>query len=178
MFSRRRFLRWGLGGAVAVGLGGVLAWRTTGYDVPASIAARLRSLNAKEYLVVEAAAARILRSDRPGDPSAADVEAALFIDGFVASLDPAQRADLRRLLHLLENALPLTAGHVSRFTRLEGPAQDEVLTAMMESPIGLVRGAFDSLKSLSVMAYYRDPRTWPQIGYDGPLRGRPLRRAG
>ncbi len=171
--GRRRLLRWGLGGAAAVGLGGLFAWQTSGYEVPSAIARRLRALTPKEYLIVEAAAARILRSDRPEDPAPGELEVALFVDGFVARLDEATRDDLKKLLHLLEHGLPLSAGRASRFTRLDGPGQDGVLAAMMNSSVGLLRGAFDSLRSLCAMAYWRDPRTWQAIGYDGPLVARP-----
>lgn len=171
--SRRRFVRWGIGGTIAVGLGSVLAWQLRGYVVSSDVERRLRALNAKEYLIVKAAAARILRSDRPEDPTADDLDVALFVDELVARLDEATRDDLKKLLHLLEHGLPISSGHVSRFTRLDGEGQDAVLTAMMMSSVGLLRGAFDSLKSLCAMAYYRDPRTWAAIGYDGPWVARP-----
>lgn len=171
--SRRRFLRIGLAGTAALAAGGVLAWQMSGYDAPEATVRRLRALSPKEYLIVSAVAARILRADAPDVPSAADVEVALFIDGMVARLDPANRADLLSLLHLLEHALPLRSGYTSRFTHLDGARQDAVLTAMMTSSVGLVRGAFEALKSLCVMGYFRDARTWGAIGYDGPLVGRP-----
>jgi len=171
--GRRRFLRLGLAGTAALAAGAVLAWQTSGYEVPDATARTLIALSAKEYLVVAAVAARILRSDGADFPSADDVDAALFIDKMVARVDPANRTDLLRLLHLLEHVIPLQSGRAGRFTRLDGAGQDAVLTAMMTSPVGLVRGAFEALKSLCVMAYFRDPRTWGAIGYDGPLVGRP-----
>ncbi|MBL8609283.1 MAG: hypothetical protein JNL38_18280 [Myxococcales bacterium] len=39
----------------------------------------------------------------------------------------------------------------------------------------LLRGGFAGLKSLIFMGYYRDPRTWAILGYDGPRVGRPER---
>lgn len=171
--SRRRFLRVGLVGATVLAVGGVLKWQTSGYDVSEDTARHLRALSPKEYLIVAALAARILRADSPDMPSAADVDVALFIDGMVARLDAANRTDLLRLLNVLEHALPLSSGRRGRFTHLDGAGQDAVLTAMMTSPVGLVRGAFGALKSLCVMGYFRDARTWAGIGYDGPLVGRP-----
>jgi hypothetical protein len=174
-------LRAGLGGAALLGLGGLLAWQTSGYEVPAEVAARLRALSPKEYLVLGAFARRLLRDDvsaggaagAPAFPSPDEVGVALFADGLIARLDPATREDLRRLLHVLEHALPASAGRLGRFSRLDGDAQDAVLAAMAESSVGLLRGAFVSLKSLCVLAYFRDARAWPAIGYDGPLFGRP-----
>lgn len=166
-------MRLGLAGAAALAVGGVFAWQTTGYDVPGDTERRLRALSPKEYLVVVAVAARILRVDGRDLPSASDVEVALFIDGMVARFDAANREDLSRLLQLVEHAFPRGSGYASRFTRLDGAAQDAVLNAMMTSSVGLVRGAFEALKSLCVMGYFRDARTWSGIGYDGPMVGRP-----
>ncbi|MDQ3033898.1 MAG: gluconate 2-dehydrogenase subunit 3 family protein [Myxococcota bacterium] len=172
-FSRRRWLRVGIGGSIALGVGGALAWNVSGYSVPARIASRLVALSPKEYLVVEAAASSILRRDADDLPTPEELDVALAIDDLVAQLDPANRADLRRLLHLLEHALPMLGGHVTRFTRLDQEGRDDVLRAMSESGTLLLRGGFSALKSLCAMAYFSSPRTWGAIGYDGPLVDRP-----
>ena len=171
--TRRRFLRLGLGGAVLVGLGGALAWSTSGYRVDRETARQLRALSPKEFLIVRAALARLVRTDGDDLPSAEDVDGALFVDGLVERMDDGNRGDLLKLLQVLEHVLPAASGHASRFTRLGGEDQDAVLRAMMESPVDALRGAFDALKSLAVMAFFRDPRTWGPIGYDGPFVGRP-----
>ncbi len=172
--GRRRFLRVGLAGGAALAVGGVLAWNVSGYEVPAETARTLRALGPKEFLVVQAIAARIVRPDAPDMPSPDEVGVAPFVDGLVARLDAANRTDLLRLLHVVEHVLPLGSGYASRFTRLPGPAQDVVLTAMMTSRVPLLRGAFEALKSLCVMGYFRDARSWVGLGYDGPLVGRPV----
>ncbi len=161
-------------GGAALAVGGVLAWHTRGYEVPPDTARTLRALGPKEFLVVQALAARIVRPDAPDMPTPDEVGVATFVDGLIARLDAANRADLLRLLHVVEHALPLASGHASRFTQLPGPAQDAVLTAMMTSRVPLLRGAFEALKSLCVMGYFRDARSWAGIGYDGPLVGRPV----
>lgn len=171
--SRRRFVRLGLGGAALLGVGGVLAWQTSGYEVSAETAARLYALSPKEYLIVSALAARMLRRDAEDLPTPEELEAALAIDVLVARLDADNRRDLLRLLHALEHVLPLSVGVASRFTRASGPEQDLVLQAMSEHSVGLLRGAFSALKSLCVMAYFSSPLTWGAIGYDGPLVSRP-----
>src|SRR5688572_30579200 len=127
--SRRRLLRAGLAGGALLGLGGVLAWHTLGYRVPWAVERRLRTLSPKEYLIVAAAAARILRTDDPAYPSPEDVDAAFFVDQLAAGLEPAALDDLKKLLHVLEHALPISTGRPDRFTRLEGDAQDAVLRA-------------------------------------------------
>lgn len=172
--GRRRFLRAGFVGGAALAVGGVLAWQTRGYEVSPATARGLRALSPKEFLVVQAIAARIVRPDAPDMPSPDEVGVAAFVDGLVARLDAANRTDLLRLLHVVEHAMPLASGHATRFTQLPGTAQDAVLTAMMTSRVPLLRGAFEALKSLCVMGYFRDARSWVGIGYDGPLVGRPV----
>lgn len=171
--SRRRWIRVGLGGSILLGLGGGLAWSQSGYSVPREVAARLVALSPKEYRIVEAIAARILRRDEDDLPTAEEVDAALAIDGLVARLDPANRTDLLRLLQLVEHGLPIAGGHASRFTRLAGSARDDVLRAMESSSVELLRGGFAALKSLCVMSYFSHPLSWGAIGYDGPLVRRP-----
>jgi hypothetical protein len=70
--------------------------------------------------------------------------------------------------------LPLGSGYTSRFTQLPPEAQDEVLTKLEASDRDLLRGAFQGVKCLVFMGYYRDPRTWGVLGYEGPwlTRGR------
>lgn len=176
--SRRRFVRLGVGGALLLGAGGVLAYQSSGYEVSRDVADNLYALSAKEYLVVEAIAARLLRADEPAEgesayPSPEELGVAAAIDVFVARLDDANRTDLRRLIHVVEHLMPWSAGLTSRFTRLSGPEQDRVLEAMETSSIGLLRGAFNALKALSAMAFFSHPLTWGPIGYDGPLVARP-----
>jgi hypothetical protein len=171
--SRRRFIKLGLGGAVLLGAGTLLSRCLGGYDLPEEVARRLRALSTKEYLIFQAIAARVLRADGEGYPDPEELDVGLFVDGFVARLDPADAGDLRNLLNAVEHLSPLMAGRLERFTRLETDGQDEVLNALMTSDVGMARGAFDALKTLCVMAYFRHERTWTAIGYDGPQVGRP-----
>jgi hypothetical protein len=171
-------VRLGVGGALLLGAGGILAYQSSGYELAPEVAAGLYALSPKEFLVVRAVAARMLRADEPGEgeeayPDPDELGVAPAIDVFVARLDDANRRDLKRLVHLVEHALPLAAGLTSRFTRLSGPEQDRVLEAMETSSIGLLRGAFNALKSLCVMAFFSSPLAWGPIGYDGPLVRRP-----
>lgn len=171
--SRRRLVRLGLGGAALLGVGGLFAYQSSGYDVPAATAARLYALTPKEFLIVGALSERILRRDADDLPLPEEVEAAFTIDLLVAQLDADNRRDLLRLLHALEHVLPLSTGVASRFTRASGEQKDAILRAMSEHDVGLLRGAFNALKSLCVMAYFSHPLTWGAIGYDGPLVARP-----
>jgi hypothetical protein len=155
---RRRFLIWSGLGAVA---GGLALVRARGYHVPAEVAARLKVLSPWQYRVLEAVGARVL------DPEHADV--AGFADGYLEDLADADRTDLLRLLAVVEHALPMRLGHLSRFTELSPTAQDEVLSWLELAPIPLLRGGFAALKALAMMAYYRLEASWPAIGYSGPV---------
>jgi hypothetical protein len=134
-------------------------------------------MSAWQWNVVEQAARRISAPDsgRGGapTPSADDVDVTGFVDVWVSKMPAQVRRDLGRFLAYLEHVAPLAAGHVSRFTRLETDAQDRVLASVEASPYDLLRAGFDGLKSLVFIGYYRDPRTWTIVGYDGPLVGRP-----
>jgi hypothetical protein len=84
------------------------------------------------------------------------------------------RRDLLRALAFVEHLAPLGVGLTSRFTRLPPEDQDRVLASLESNAQDLLRGAFDGLKSLVFMGYYRDPRTWAILRYDGPLLNRPV----
>jgi len=96
-----------------------------------------------------------------------------FFDTFVAASDPSIARDCRALIGFVEHAWPFACGELHRFTSLPSERQDALLTQMESSSIELVRGAFHSLKSLLMMGYWRDPRTWGVLRYDGPLVNRP-----
>lgn len=180
--GRRSFLRRTARAAAALavlGTGSAIAiLRTTGYQVDPARAARLRALSGWQLAVVDALLARLLAPDVPwgtegAPPTPAEVGAAEFIDAYMAEADPPTRRDLRALLTLLEHGYPLMCGERHRFTALDGGAQDRVLQAMERSHLDAMRGCFGAIKSLAMMAYYRDPRTWGVLGYDGPLERRP-----
>jgi hypothetical protein len=168
------------GAALAVlGTGSVLAIvRTGGYHVDPARVAKLRALAPWQLLVVDALVARFCASDVPygedgAPPSPTEVGAAEFVDTFLAAADRPIRRDVLALLSVVEHGYPLACGERHRFTALDAAAQDRVLARMEASSVDMLRGAFGALKSLTLMAYYRDPRTWGILGYDGPLVARP-----
>lgn len=154
--------------------GAVLARvRTAGYEVPYFVRVRLAALQPWHYVVVQHVARRICAPDREGVVSPDVTDVAGFVDGYVAAMAPRMRRDLLRLLAVVEHVAPLGVGRTARFTRL-GPAdQDRVLSSFEAHASDLLRGGFAGLKALVFMGYYRDPRTWEVLGYEGPLVGRP-----
>jgi len=178
MTSRRKFLRgavaWtALGGATVLSLA-----RFVNYDRRDRRIAYMRALSAWQVAVVDALANRMCAPDVPYEqnfspPTPLEAEVVEFVDAFVADSEPALRRDLLAAIGALEHVFPMLAREVRRFSSLSADAQDRVLAAMESSSIDLVRGAFAGLKSVVMMGYYRDPRTWGVLGYDGPLMNRP-----
>jgi hypothetical protein len=162
-------------GAVATGLG---AWRFAGYFVDPSRATRLQVLDAWELCVVDALGDRLCALDVAEDsigapPTAREVDVGLFFDGYLAGAASDVQRDLRGALALVEHLWPLRCGARHRFTSLVASEQDRTLAALERAPVELLRGCFFGLKSVVMMGYWRDPRTWGVLGYDGPLVARP-----
>jgi hypothetical protein len=128
-----------------------------------------------QFVVVQHAARRIAAPDRhdASVPSADDLAVAAFVDGWMAGMPERVRRDLGRFLAYVEHIAPIGAGFVARFTRLPPGDQDRVLASLEASSNDLLRAGFDGLRSLVFLGYYRDPRTWKIVGYDGPFIGRP-----
>ncbi len=160
-----------VGGALVLLGGGLAVVRTSGYELDPARAAKLRFFHPWQYLVMAALARRIADPDVTDGsvPTADDVDAAGFLDGYVGAMAAPLRRDIVRLLGFCEHVAPLLAKRRARFTRLNPTDQDSVLHVLEAHDRPLLRGAFAALKSLVFMGYYRDPRTWRTIGYAGPF---------
>ncbi|HSY21218.1 MAG TPA: gluconate 2-dehydrogenase subunit 3 family protein [Polyangiaceae bacterium] len=157
-----------------VALGAGVTLRMRGYPEPTR---PLVALSTWQYAVVQHAARRIAALDASaitaGAPDPDQTDVAGFVDGWVARMNPRTRRDLLRFLVFVEQVAPLGCGYLGRFTRLDAAAQDQVLASIEGSSHALLRAGFEGLKALVFLGYYRDPRTWSVMGYDGPLLGRP-----
>jgi hypothetical protein len=90
-----------------------------------------------------------------------------FADDYLVALAAADRRDLLALVAYLEHAAPIATGRWRRFTELDEKQQDDVLASIEESKIGLLRGGFQALKALAMMAYYRKPESWQALSCSG-----------
>lgn len=138
----------------------------------------MRALSAAEVAVIDAIANRMLLADVPYDalgapPTPRECEVVEFVDAFVADSEHAIQRELHAAIGAVEHFFPLLIGSPRRFTSLSPADQDRVLDAMDKSIMDLIRGCYGGLKSIVMMGYYRDPRTWGVLGYDGPLLNRP-----
>ncbi len=174
MLTRRGFLRAGLVGGVLLGGAAVVGRSLSGYHLDPTTASRLRALSPKEYLVMQAVARRVLAPDAADAPSADSVDVAGAVDVYVAKLPAAVQRDVRALLQLVEHGSSLFRGGATRFTRLSPEEQDATLADWQRSSLLVRRRGFQALRTLAFVGYFRDERTWPLLGYTGPmLPGRP-----
>lgn len=169
MISRRGLLRAGLGGALILS-GAAVIGRSFfgvggGYRLDDAKAKQLRALSAKEYLVLQAVARRVCASDDADAPTADVVDAALAADAYVAKLPEPVQEEVRALLQLVEHGSSIAG----RFTRLSNEQQDAALRGWQQSSLTLRRRGFQALKTLALVGYWRDDRTWPLLGYSGPM---------
>ena len=112
----------------------------------------------------------MVASDRAeGAPSPDDVGVAEFVDDYLLGMRAALRRDVFRLLAYIEQLAPIGAGYKQRFTELLPDEQDEVLLALEASRFDQLRAGFQAMKSLVMMGYYRDARTFSILGYGGPF---------
>jgi hypothetical protein len=169
--SRRKWLGSVLIGGTLAALGGAVAlFRMAGYEGLPTTAAQLRVLAPWQYLVFRAVARRMVAADRAeGVPSPDEVGVAEFVDGYLVEMRPRLRRDLLRMLRYVEQLAPLGAGFAGRFTDLGPSEQDEVLLALEASRFDQLRAGFQAIKSLVMMGYYRDSRTFSILGYGGPF---------
>jgi hypothetical protein len=167
--SRRRFLKRTLLGGALLAVGGTALRHLTGYTLDEATARRLTLLSPKEYLILSAICRRLLAPDERGAPSPDELEVALTIDRYLAGLPPELASDVRSLLHLLEHTPLFFHLLPSRFTHLAPERQDAVLAGWETSLITLKRQGFQALKSLAMIGYYGDPRSFAVLDFTGPM---------
>lgn len=151
--TRRRVV---LGAVLAAVSSTVAALRSAGYDEP------------WETAVIRHLARRVCAADQPNVVTPDEVGVAPFVESYIATMPARLRRDFRRFLRFVEQVAPLAVGFTSRFTKLAPADQDEVLSSLESHSNELLRGGFDAVKAALFMGYYRDPRTWPILGYEGP----------
>jgi hypothetical protein len=167
--ERRGFLKKGLLGGAILALGGgsaLFVRKGKEVDLPAE---GLLALNAREYAVVSAIAARMIPVS--GDfPPLEKVRVAFNADRILTKVDDTALVEMKQLLNLFENALPnfLFGMRVLPFTQLSAAEQDEVLGEWLHSKLALRRTGHTALRGLVLAAYFVSSETWPAVGYPGP----------
>lgn len=160
--SRRRFLKAGL--SVGVGLA-ALAHGATAGAVEAPPAVSYKYLGEVEARVLDKLRRLLLPTDKAGLPSSDDVQVMRNLDAQMGQLGPKARDDLSLAIRGLEYGSLLS---FSRFSRLDDAAAHKQLAAWQKGAF-FKRGIVATIKSFVLLGYWRDPRTFSYLEYDGPV---------
>jgi hypothetical protein len=129
--------------------------------------ARPRTLSAKELAVLCVFCSRVV-GDAAGTVSSETTQVALRIERELEFHHQKMVEDIKASLLLVEHG-GLIHGSFTRFTRQDEAAQHQRLLDMTSSSVELERAAFAALRLMAVFFHYTDEKTWPGIGYAGPL---------
>lgn len=160
--SRRRFLKAGL--SVGVGLA-ALAHGVAARAVEAPPAVSYKYLGEVEARVLDKLRRLLLPNDKAGLPSSDDVQVMRNLDAQMGQLGPKARDDLSLAIRGLEYGSLLS---FSRFSRLDDAAAHKQLAAWQKGAF-FKRGIVATIKSFVLLGYWRDPRTFSFLEYDGPV---------
>lgn len=164
--SRRRWLRWTLGGALAIA-GTAGGWRAFRGRAPRIDG--LARLSAREFATLEALARALFPSGGTPAPGADELELARAFDRFLADEPPWNQADLTKALFLLEIGPLVFERRFTTFTRL---ASDDALVHLervwVQGPSLLRRQVAFAFRKFMALVYYDSEPVWSGIGYPGP----------
>jgi len=164
--SRRTILKYGLGGAVLLGVGGVgLSLRSSLLVTPAR---PLRCLSPREFSVLASVAEALLPAG-DGFPSAREVEVAEQVDAALAVCHPGVIDELKQVLALLENPVAglLLDQRPNTFTACSVARRHAVLQSWRCAKLRVLRGAFKALHGFCAASYYSSEAIQPLVGYPG-----------
>ena len=165
--SRRSILKYGLGGAVALMVGGTgLAFQSTKMIEPAI---PLKSLSQREFSVLHAVA-EVMLPKQGRFPAASELQVAEQVDELLSGMHPGIVAELRQALLLVENALASAVfdQHFRPFTQQPLEVQHEILESWRQSRLALRRTVFQALNGICAGVYYASPVIFSAVGYGGP----------
>jgi len=165
--SRRSALRVGLGVVGLAAAGGVGLALHTG-DLPAA-PSTLQVLDAHTHGVVAAVTATMLPAG-PGRPDPLALGIPALVDQHMATMHPADQAELLQGILLLDNALVglLMDGRPRTFTACDPATRRATLEAWRTSDIEVRRVVYKALRGLIVAAYWGHPDLYAAAGYPGP----------
>jgi len=162
-FSRRGFLRAGMGGGTAIAVASLLpAGCARSYPQAERDNTDLKALTPKEYAVARAAAEALL----VGVPVSATT-VAKRIDRELGWVGEPIRGDMKTVLNLTEHLTPL-GGRVRRFTQLNPSERLAYMQTWRDSRFQLRRAAYQALKGFIYYFAYIDDATRPITRFAGP----------
>lgn len=171
--SRRRFLRWTLLGAAsvtAVGAGVVAVLRRSpADDMP--VPDTLRHLSASEYHLFARALSVLLPVQGTALPAVSEIPVLETIDSMIGMLAPGVRKELAAGLTLFDHGALVSGWHGKRFVDLDDAAVHDYFERWSRGNT-IQKALATVVKKFVYVAYWRDPRTWPAIEFDGPVSDR------
>ena len=164
--SRRRFL---VGGAQLAAVGGsllALPGQVLGANKASGLPPGIKYLTETEYHVFDKLRLVMLPTQKFQLPSTTEVPVMQNVDVVISKLDPRPRL----LAKLAVNTLEYT-GVAWRFSRFSAMSDERALRRVRDWQTGNMaeRGIISSLKMVVTFAYWQDQRTYPGLGYDGPV---------
>ncbi|PTQ88275.1 transcriptional initiation protein Tat [Agitococcus lubricus] len=172
--SRRRFLKAGL--LLGTSAATAVTFPARALAADSGVPTYIRHLSEPEYRLFDKLRVVFLPTERFSDlPSTTEVPVLENLDNMVGRLN----ADTRFLLSLGCKALEFsTLYKLKRFSSL---SNEQALNQLRSWQNGLAvqGGLVVTLKTLLGVAYWRDPRTWQALEYDGPVTAKwGIRRLG
>lgn len=166
--SRRALVKTGIVGVLAVGLGSIgLSFQDSAVrpDTP-----ELKVLDATEFAILAALAARLCPAEGAGAPGADKLALAKLTDERLLTLDEETQKGVKIALRAFENATfgALVGERLRPFTKLSEAQQDAIIERWRSSRIGFRRTVYKALSSLVASLYWGQPETWARIGYTLP----------
>jgi hypothetical protein len=161
--SRRRFLKTGL--IVGTSAATILTYPARVF-ADTGVPTYIKHLSEAEYRLFNKLREVFLPTERFSDlPSTTEVPVMENLDNMVGRLN----SDTRFLLSL--GAKTLEFSTLYKMKRFSSLSNEQALkqVRIWQSGLALQGGLIVSLKTLLGVAYWRDPRTWPALEYDGPV---------
>lgn len=171
--TRRRFLRWSLYSAAALaGAGGALLalLRVSPFDdqQPPS---DLNALSQQEYWLFKRAEIVLLPIPEGELPLPEEVPVLANINAMMAMLPPHVRDELTLGLALFDSAAVIAGWHGKRFVDLDVDQARQYFDDWARGNT-LQRTLATVIKKFVYIAYWRDPKTWSALEFDGPVSDR------
>jgi hypothetical protein len=166
--SRRRFLKaalWATAGVAAGVAGGFALLRRSPLDA-LPVPAGLLHLSPAHYRLFDHLA-QVLLPTTGALPLAAAIPVARNVDAILGALEPDVRKQLGIGLSLLDNAAVFS--HGKRLVDLEPAAAQQFLSDWVNSSTLPKRALGLVASKLTHTGYWIDARTWPALGFDGPV---------
>lgn len=164
--SRRRILRLalGAGGALAAGVGGVLALRGSAPKIEG-----LRCLSAHEYRTFAALAEAAFPEGEVFPKGTGSLDLARAFDGYLADEPDWAQTEAKAGLALLELGPLATGPRFATFSHLSEAERLAVLDDWSSCSSETRRQIALGFKKFLALVYYDQPSVWPQLAYEGPL---------